>query len=228
MAGGHIWSALWTVIHKDLFARAYWLSQPHKEVAAAIVHAGTLHFPSCCSRSALRSSPQQVCVQVFAPIWLVAVTIGPSSDWYSAVLHELGMGVHHSSLSRASSAHAVHFSTVRVICGGAVCPRYHASPGFLSLADLDIPRRKGYRGSLANPLSQRPTPFAGFWADNSISSPTIPCLIILGIWQYVKGSIFACLRRCAATHFCALQQIECAQVSVIAQKIVNYHESYSR
>ena len=96
------------VIHKDLFARAYRLSQLHKEVATAIIYPLLVRWDI-----AFPIVLQQVYVQVFAPIGLVAVTTSPGSGRYSAVLHELGMGIHHSPLLRASFANALHLSTVR-------------------------------------------------------------------------------------------------------------------
>ena len=92
--------------NEDFFALAYRFSQSHKEGAAAIVH------PFVCGGIAFSFVLQQVCVQVFDPIRLVAVPTGPGADRYSAVLHELGMSVHHPPLFRAPRAHAVHFSTV--------------------------------------------------------------------------------------------------------------------
>ena len=83
---------------------------------------------------------QQVCVQVFAPILLVAVTTGPDSSRYSAVLHELGMGIHHSPLFRAPLRCPRIVPQHRAICDGDVCSRYHAAPGFPSLADLNTTR----------------------------------------------------------------------------------------
>jgi hypothetical protein len=94
------------VLHKDLFARADRPSQLHKEVATAIIH------PLVRGDIALPIVLQQVCVQVFVLIGLVAVTTRPGSGGYSTVLHELGMGIHHSPLFLAPFSHALHFRTM--------------------------------------------------------------------------------------------------------------------
>jgi hypothetical protein len=107
------------VIHKDLFARAYRLSQLHKEVATAII------YPSVRWDIAFPIVLQQVCVQVFAPIGLVAVTTSPSIpqscmswEWASII----------PPLSRLLSQRIA--PQYRAIYGGDVYPHYHVAPGF--------------------------------------------------------------------------------------------------
>ena len=127
--GGHIRSALWVVWPEGRIPRVFvserCTGNPRGSLRPRVPVVAISQRGCGSDRPSIRM--QGHCISLRA-----AVSTGPSADGYSAVLHELGMGVHHSLLLRASFSHAVHLSTVRyTVVTFALVPMPHL--GFLLL-----------------------------------------------------------------------------------------------